>query len=317
MLSGPNTNGAIGTIANAGKPWLASEIGQYFKQESNKDKTTAQVLAHTILGGAIAAATGNDALSGALAAGGAEALAPTLTHFLYGKKPDELSADEKQTISSIISLGGALVGGSGSDAVSGGQLAGNAVDNNYLALEAIDRDQADKAVIKKLLNTKDDNKVQEYVEARDKAKISGIKDSLVETYKSTEEFLKHPIDSTINTAIGLYDLAANPGKYYDQVMLSTTEWNNIYADALKNNPTLAGQMDGYLDGRIGTGLTTGVVLNGAVAKVVQQGMKAGKYLSDIGSKINPKYVDILSPEAKKHILYGDGPNSGGHLYPGQ
>ncbi|MBP6344676.1 MAG: VENN motif pre-toxin domain-containing protein, partial [Neisseriaceae bacterium] len=137
VLSGPNTNGAIGTIANAGKPWLASEIGQYFKQESNKDKTTAQVLAHTILGGAIAAATGNDALSGALAAGGAEALAPTLTHFLYGKKLDELSADEKQTISSIISLGGAgvgaLVGGSGSDAVSGGQLAGNAVDNNYLS----------------------------------------------------------------------------------------------------------------------------------------------------------------------------------------
>ncbi|MBP6344678.1 MAG: hypothetical protein KA346_02030 [Neisseriaceae bacterium] len=39
-------------------------------------------MAHTILGSAIAAATGNDALSGALAAGGAEALAPMLTHFL-------------------------------------------------------------------------------------------------------------------------------------------------------------------------------------------------------------------------------------------
>ena len=30
-----------------------------------------------------------------------------------------------------------------------------------------------------------------------------------------------------------------------------------------------------------------------------------------------KYVDILSPEAKQHILYGDGPGSGGHLWPGQ
>ncbi|TNH41444.1 hypothetical protein EP164_22670 [Photorhabdus luminescens subsp. sonorensis] len=28
------------------------------------------------------------------------------------------------------------------------------------------------------------------------------------------------------------------------------------------------------------------------------------------------YTDILSPEAKKHILYGDSPTSGGHLFPG-
>ncbi|ELZ0587417.1 EndoU domain-containing protein, partial [Yersinia enterocolitica] len=39
--------------------------------------------------------------------------------------------------------------------------------------------------------------------------------------------------------------------------------------------------------------------------------------SDLGlSASNQKYVDILSPEAKQHILYGDGPTSGGHLYPG-
>ena len=29
------------------------------------------------------------------------------------------------------------------------------------------------------------------------------------------------------------------------------------------------------------------------------------------------YVDILSPEAKQHILYGDKPGSGGHMWPGQ
>lgn len=29
------------------------------------------------------------------------------------------------------------------------------------------------------------------------------------------------------------------------------------------------------------------------------------------------YVDILSPEAKQHILYGDMPGSGGHMWPGQ
>lgn len=34
------------------------------------------------------------------------------------------------------------------------------------------------------------------------------------------------------------------------------------------------------------------------------------------SPANQQYVDILSPEAKQHILYGDGLTSGGHLYPG-
>lgn len=39
--------------------------------------------------------------------------------------------------------------------------------------------------------------------------------------------------------------------------------------------------------------------------------------SDLGlSASNQKYVDILSPEAKQHILYGDSPTQGGHLYPG-
>nr|WP_309236371.1 EndoU domain-containing protein [Leclercia sp. EC_58] len=39
--------------------------------------------------------------------------------------------------------------------------------------------------------------------------------------------------------------------------------------------------------------------------------------SDLGlSPANQKYVDILSPEAKQHILYEDNLTSGGHLYPG-
>ena len=29
------------------------------------------------------------------------------------------------------------------------------------------------------------------------------------------------------------------------------------------------------------------------------------------------YVDILSPETRQHILYGDKPGSGGHMWPGQ
>ena len=30
-----------------------------------------------------------------------------------------------------------------------------------------------------------------------------------------------------------------------------------------------------------------------------------------------EYVNILSPADRQHILFGDGPGSGGHMYPGQ
>lgn len=48
--------------------------------------------------------------------------------------------------------------------------------------------------------------------------------------------------------------------------------------------------------------------------------ESAKVLEDLsgGAKATGKdYVDILSPEAKKHILYGDKPGSGGHMWPGQ
>lgn len=32
---------------------------------------------------------------------------------------------------------------------------------------------------------------------------------------------------------------------------------------------------------------------------------------------NPDYIDILTPESRQHILYGDDPAIGGHLWPGQ
>ena len=48
----------------------------------------------------------------------------------------------------------------------------------------------------------------------------------------------------------------------------------------------------------------------------EQEINAGKETNAKISPENQKYVDILSPEAKQHILYGDGPTSGGHMYPG-
>lgn len=82
----------------------------------------------------IAAAGGNDALSAGLAAGGAEAAAPVLSHYLYGKDAKNLTTDEKSTISAITGLAASGIGASTGDigsTVQAGQAAQNAVEENY------------------------------------------------------------------------------------------------------------------------------------------------------------------------------------------
>lgn len=87
----------------------------------------------------MAAANGGDLLSGALTAGGAEALAPIIAEFLYGdrgKNPEDLTAEEKNTLSAIIGIlgtgAGALTGDSAIDTVIGDSVVTSMVGNNHL-----------------------------------------------------------------------------------------------------------------------------------------------------------------------------------------
>ncbi len=137
-LSAP-TNSALGIATATLSPSVAKEIGQYFKS-TNKEGTTEHLIAHGLLAAAVAATGGNNALTAAGAAMSAEAAAPVLAYYLYGKAATELNADEKATISSITSLVGAGVGATtGADAnlAQGAQSAGTAVDNNYLTVKQI------------------------------------------------------------------------------------------------------------------------------------------------------------------------------------
>ncbi|WP_430981475.1 VENN motif pre-toxin domain-containing protein [Alkanindiges illinoisensis] len=131
-LSAPTTS-AVGIAAATLSPAASYEIGQYFKGK-DAEGSAAHILAHTVLGAAVAAAGGNDALSAGLAAGGAEAAAPVLSHYLYGKDAKNLTADEKSTISAITGLVASGVGASTGDigsTVQSGQAAQNAVEENY------------------------------------------------------------------------------------------------------------------------------------------------------------------------------------------
>ena len=143
-IYGPNTNGVTGYVARAVAPQVSYQIGQYFKGNDflneldsgnrSSEGSTPHILAHGILAAAVSVATGNDVTTGALSAMGAEAAAPIVAKFLFGDKPiSELTADEKATVSSITSLAGLGVGATTGDvgsAVSAGQVAQVAVDDN-------------------------------------------------------------------------------------------------------------------------------------------------------------------------------------------
>ncbi len=83
---------------------------------------------------------GNDGLTAGLSAGGAEAAAPVLSSFLYGKEAKDLTAEQKSTISSIVGLAGTALGATTGDVattVQSGQVAQNAVENNYLTVKQV------------------------------------------------------------------------------------------------------------------------------------------------------------------------------------
>ena len=131
-LSAPTASGA-GIAVAALSPKASYEIGQYFKSK-DAEGSTGHIVAHTLLGAAVAAAGGNNALSAGLAAGGAEAAAPVLSKYLYGKEAKDLDSSEKGTISAITGLVASGVGATTGDVAStvqSGQVAQNAVEENY------------------------------------------------------------------------------------------------------------------------------------------------------------------------------------------
>ncbi|QNW95819.1 hemagglutinin repeat-containing protein [Acinetobacter seifertii] len=144
-LSAPTSSG-LGVAAATLSPAASYKIGLYFKEQANNNadgqltssQEAAHILAHTVLGAAVAAAGGNDALTAGLSAGGAEAAAPVLSSFLYGKDAKDLTADQKSTISSIVGLAGSAVGATTGDigsTVQSGQVAQNAVENNIFGVK--------------------------------------------------------------------------------------------------------------------------------------------------------------------------------------
>ncbi|OAP66502.1 MULTISPECIES: VENN motif pre-toxin domain-containing protein [Psychrobacter] len=165
-IYGPNTNGVTGYVAKAASPFIASQIGTYFKAneainsidggDRSEQGSAAHILAQGILGAAISYATGNDALTGGISAGSGEATAPLLSKFLYGSSdPTKLTAEQKDTISAITSAVGAGIGlttGSASDAANAAETSKVAVEDNYYYADLKNISKKTKQEVEKIYN---------------------------------------------------------------------------------------------------------------------------------------------------------------------
>ncbi|PIT20846.1 hypothetical protein BGI36_07700, partial [Snodgrassella communis] len=271
------TNNLGGILAATASPAISYQIGQYFKGK-DAEGSTAHLVAHAVLGAAVAAAGGNDALAGGLAAAGAEATAPIVSKWLYGKDAKDLTADEKATVSAIAGLTGAAtgvaIGGSMADVAQGNQAGHTAVDNNNLDILREEESKRELELATKYNWTS--KQLTDYITNKSRGSIKGFADGAVESIEGIVNAVGHPVD----TAKGIYGVISDPNAVFNSIELSVKEWEELYAYALQTNPGLAGKMEGYLSGKVGGSLTGGYLVTGTAAKVVSTLAKS-KYATKI------------------------------------
>ncbi|MET4057247.1 filamentous hemagglutinin [Pantoea agglomerans] len=165
-LSGGNVAQAI---SGAAAPYLAEKIHELTTDANGKVNTEANLMAHAVLGAVTSYAAGNAALAGASGAVMGEYIAQQL---YPGVKREDLSEEQRQTISALgtlaAGLAGGVVGDSTADAVAGAQAGKNAVENNHLhtaEARALDKELSDckasggdcQAVINKYIDISNKN----------------------------------------------------------------------------------------------------------------------------------------------------------------
>jgi hypothetical protein len=191
IISGIISGNIAGGISGALAPEIATIIKQHTghqNPETGEWQTDAltNTVAHAILGGVMAQLQGSNALAGATGAAVGENAADIISHILYPTKaPHELSPDEKEQVSGIASIAGAMTGaivggGEGiADAVAGGMASKNAVENNYLTLPEAERKKQLETKEKHLGETLTEAERQEKadLEKKDKERQQVIKDN--------------------------------------------------------------------------------------------------------------------------------------------
>ena len=138
-------NDTAGSLVALASPYLNKTIHEMTAGDTAKDKAT-NLMAHALLSAVEFQVTGKDPLTGAVAGVTGEATAEIIAR-AYGKPVSELTANEKENISTLSQLAGGLAaaltakangttaeqGGNFLAATSGAETAKRAVENNFLS----------------------------------------------------------------------------------------------------------------------------------------------------------------------------------------
>ncbi|WP_312310825.1 EndoU domain-containing protein [Atlantibacter sp.] len=205
---------------------------------------------------------------------------------MYGKDADELNPDEKMLVLNLVTaigaVGGGVVSGDTSGMVSAGKAAKVEVENNALGPNSFGKGMADMGLSQQSLAA-----------------------SMIQNGATADEL----------TEALIKNLQGQIPEGQDAVKGLLTAWGEFFGvpvSALTANGEMTPQQAAEI-------LASGVPTSEAklIQYVAAKALLSVAKSSDLGlSPANQKYVDILSPEAKQHILYGDSPTQGGHLYPG-
>ena len=139
-------NDTAGSLVALASPYLNKTIHEMTAGDTAKDKA-ANLMAHALLSAVEFQVTGKDPLTGAVAGVTGEVTAQILTQAIYNKTPNQLTANEKENISTLSQLAGGLAaaltakangtlteqGGNFLAATSGAETAKRAVENNFLS----------------------------------------------------------------------------------------------------------------------------------------------------------------------------------------
>ncbi|MEI1722104.1 hemagglutinin repeat-containing protein [Acinetobacter baumannii] len=315
-LSAP-TSSSLGIATATLSPAVSYKIGQYFKEQASNNangqltsgQEAAHILAHTVLAAAVAAASGNDALTAGLSAGGAEAAAPILSSFLYGKDAKDLTADQKSTISSIVGLAGSAVGATTGDIVStvqSGQVAQNAVENNYLTKIQILKFNKEMVDCKKNNNCEQVEKKYKDLSIEQQAVLAAVCSMDAVLCKEKYGFIvtsRNDIKKVLDQANNLPAIYSQ-GLLKQQIDAEGMVWNTELARQFKEKLNLTDEQATYL-----VSVASGIGIGGKIGK--------GKVSANVDKRLpvsTPTVANngLIYKSNPKHTPGGEGnrPNAG-------
>jgi len=278
-------------VASGLSPAVNNQIKKATTDAKGNVNTALNLTAHALWGAVEAYAGNRNVAAGAAGAAGGEA-AHFLASTLYDKSPEKLSEEEKRTVSSLSQVAAGIAGGSLSDSSDGAIIAAktakDSVENNSMAdnVHPSDERKQNIEMYAKVLFNGDEDKAKEYQEGLELAEAQGQIDSVKET-----------ADAVVNlddTVVSLWEAISNPEKTYNNVVVSLKDWDEAYALALQENPKLAGEMQGYRQGKMKGVSTGGVVLSGAGLGIAKSIAKLKNGTIDVAhsginvAKIKPK-----------------------------